>query len=207
MAVSLSFATVGEKITAALYNAVVNVVNVSTSGLIIPTVSGTGTSITADATGLVTFTAATVVTCDAAFPSAYRKHKISIQTLNNAGTATFIFRTSAPADDTSARYDYSQDLARNAAVTAATTPSTAFWGIVSLPSALVECELEFVGVPLAQPTTGFMRTGHHSNPAVQNTSNGIDQRYLTQQESAAFAGFKITFSAACSGTIRITGEY
>lgn len=175
------------------------------SPLIIPTVSGTGVSVDAT-TGLVTFTSATVITVDGAFLSAFRKTKISLQSLNNSGTATMIFRTAAPADDTSSKYDRTEILARNATVASATSVSQSSWTLVGVANTLVHAELEFVGAAAASPTTGFLKVGVHSNPAVQNTSNIFDEFYLTQQESTAFGGFKITFTAACSGTIRITGE-
>lgn len=208
MAVSLPFATVAQKITAALYNALVNVLNVSTGALVIPTVSGTGTSITVDPTGLVNCTAATVVAVDTAFSTAFRKHKISIQSTTGSATATWIFRTSAPADDTNLKYDRTVIAGAAAAATSVTTPSAAGWPIIgSAGPVLVESEIELVGAPLAQPTTGFLRGGQHSNPAASGATNSLNEMFLTQQESTPFTGFKITFSVPWSGTIRVTGEY
>lgn len=173
------------------------------SSLVIPTVSGSGVSV--DSTGLVTFTSVTSVVVDAAFLAAHRKTKISLQSLNNSGTASMIFRTTAPADDTSSNYGSTSNLARNG-VLASATGTTTSWVVVPVGSALAATEIEFVGAAAASPTTGFLKMGAHTNPAAQNTSNLFDALYLTQHESVAFGGFKIVFSAACSGTIRITGE-
>jgi hypothetical protein len=200
---AISLVAVGEKITAAIVNLITAVVNAQGSTVITPTVTGTGVTVGTD--GLVTFNNVTVVTVDAAFIAAYRKTKISLQSLNNSGTASMIFRTTAPADDTSSNYGSTSNLARNG-VLASATGTTTSWVVVPVGSALAATEIEFVGAAAASPTTGFLKMGAHTNPAAQNTSNLFDALYLTQHESVAFGGFKIVFSAACSGTIRITGE-
>lgn len=205
---ALGLATVGAKITAALYNAIVNVVNLSSTSLIVPTTpTFTGTSGSMSTNGLITFTTCTVISVDAALPTQFRRHIINVQTLNATGTATFIFRTTAPADDVLTKYDTTQLLDRAAAVSGATTPGSASWPLTTVANTLTESKLELNGAAVAAPTTGFMSTGSHSNPAVSNATNASTFWYLTQQEPVAFGGFKITFSAACSGSIRIIGEY
>lgn len=202
---TISLVNVGAKITAALLNSIIGAVNAQGSTAIVPTVTGTGVAVGTD--GLVTFTSTSVVTVDTVFSSTYRKTKISVQSVNNSGTATMIFRTTAPADDTSAKYDLTSNLARNATVASSTNASGASWTLNAAgTTALLDMEIEFVGAATAAPTTGFARIGAHSNPAVQNATDVAAFLYLTQQESVAFGGFKITFGAACSGTIRITGE-
>jgi len=205
---ALTPATVGGKIAASITNGIETVLNLSPTSLIVPTTpTFTGTSGSMSTNGLITFNACTVISVDAAFPTTFRRHIISIQTLNNTGTMTFIFRTTAPADDTALKYDRTEVLGHAAATASATTPSIANWPLLQTTTALVDMELKLNGAAVAAPTTGFATVGSHSNPAVSNANDIVDVFYLTQQESVAFGGFKITFSVACSGSIRIIGEY
>lgn len=204
----MQLATVGGKAAASIPNGIENVVTFMATSLIVPTLpTFTGTSGSMATNGLITFNNCTVISVDAAFPTTFRRHMINLQTLNGPGIATFNLRTAAPADDVAAKYDRTESLSRNATVSSNTTPSQTSWSFIPIAQTLVDSEMVLNGVALAQPTTGFQRIVMHANPAVQNVSNGLDLFGITHQLSNAYAGFKITFASACSGTIRIIGEY
>src|SRR4051812_23277948 len=102
---ALSLATVGGKITAALWNAVVALVNKQGLTSVIPT-SVAGSGVAVGAAGVVTFTAATVVNINGCFTSSYDSYLVVVDVPTTSATLTItgVFRL-AGTDVTTANYD------------------------------------------------------------------------------------------------------
>lgn len=202
---ALAQRTVGGKVTAAGENEEVNLLNLMPFVSIVPVTSGTGTSIVTSVNGLTTFTAATVLIFDSCFSSLYRSYRIIMESQGTAASATMVLRTAAPADVTTL-YDSTTDLARNSTLSSATTPGGSSWSL-SLGSVNVIHQMEMtISKPFeAASSSALLTYGVHSIPAAANTNNNMNAQYLTQQATTSTPGFKITFSAAQSGTVRVIG--
>lgn len=199
---------VGDPITAAGENEEVDLLNLMPGKWIVPTTTSSG--VTVATYGLVSFSAVTEIICDAAFANTFVAHEVvgAYQSDSTLATATLRLRTSAPADITTATYDSTTNLARNATVASATTnasPGTS-WTLQPLANKLGAFTIQLFNTATATETTGFMWAGSHADPSVSSTANGLNGVYITQIDDTACLGFKITFSAACSGWLYITAK-
>lgn len=206
---ALPLVAVGAKITAAIANAIINMINSVGGIMIVPTVTSCTPALSAVAStnGLVTFTSSTVISLDTLFTSTYLNHEIDLdyQSDGASATATFVFRTTAPADVTTATYDVTELLGRNATASSSTTAGSNSFLLGSLANKLTKGSLKLANVAVATETTGFFLGGSHADPAVSSIANGVQLRYMTQRDDTAFGGMTITFSSACTGTIRVRG--
>lgn len=169
---------------------------------IIPQVSGTGVSVDT-ATGIVSFSSATSIIITDAFSSAYRNYRINLESTGTASSFAFVLRDGSTNSTTG--YDRTEILARNATVASATSVNQANANVMGIANTLIQGDIELSGPAIAVSTTAICRFGNHSNPAVQNTSNGITINYVTHRPTDTYDGLEITYSAAQSGTIRIYG--
>jgi hypothetical protein len=168
----------------------------------VPEVSGTGVTVDT-ATGIVTFASATTISINDAFSTNYRNYRINLESSGTA--ATVVFRLRAANVNSSASYDRTEILARNAGVTSSTTLNAANATVCEIANTLIQGDIEISGPALPIPTTIISRFGAHANPAASSTANGVAINFVTHRPSTAFDGFEIIFSAAQSGTIRIYG--
>jgi hypothetical protein len=199
----VSQVAVGEKITASKVNEIITDVNAVGLVQVIPTaVSGSGVSV--DAVGRVSFTSATAVAVDGIFTSGFRNYKVSIDSSGTAATLVCVFRVSG-VDVTTSNYDRTELLARNAGVTSSTTVAGASWTIIGFANTLIQASMDINTPQLAAPSTALALCGSHANPAVSNAANGFMQTYLTHRLSTSYDGMKWTFSAAQTGTLRVYG--
>jgi len=197
-----TLAVVGGKVTADLFNQLVNEVNsIGLIGMKPTSVSGSG--VTVDAVGMVTFTSATTVIVDGCFTSSFRNYRVVCEATGTAGNHLVNLRAGG-SNDTSA-YDRTENLARNATVSSATTLNASNWAVVGVSNTLVQWDMEISAPQLAVATTGLSRGGSHSNPAVSNVFNVLALNYLTHRTASAYDGLRVTISAAQSGTLRVYG--
>lgn len=169
---------------------------------VVPT-SVSGSGVTADAFGLVTFTGATTVIVNGCFTSSFRNYRVVCEATGSAGSHLVNLRAGA-SNDTSL-YDRTENLARNGTVSSATTLNGSNWAVVGAANTLVQWEMDISAPQLAVATTGLSRGGSHSNPAVSNVSNLLAINYLTHRTASAYDGLRVTISAAQSGTLRVYG--
>jgi len=168
----------------------------------VPEVSGTGVTVDT-ATGIVTFASATTISINDAFSTNYRNYRINLESSGTA--ATVVFRLRAATVNSSASYDRTEILARNAGVTSFTKLNDSNATVCEIANTLIQGDIEISGPALPIPTTIISRFGAHANPAASSTANGVAINFVTHRPSTAFDGFQIIFSAAQSGTIRIYG--
>jgi hypothetical protein len=198
----LALRTVGGKVTAAGENEQVNMLNLMPSIMVVPTTSSSGVTISTN--GLITFTSVTEVIVDSAFTSTYLNHEIVLdyQSDSTAASCTMVFRT--PTDVTTATYDHSYLLGRNATAASVTTPGASSLPIVAFAvNKIASARLDISNAAIATETQGFVTGGAHADPAISSTANGIHTYYFTQRDDTAFTGVKFTFSNAATGTIRV----
>lgn len=171
---------------------------------VIPTsVAGAGTSLNV-VTGLISFTSATDIEVDGCFTSAFRNYRIVVESTGTAATTVMNLRTAGGANSTTG-YDRTELVGRNATASSSTSLNGASATLVGFANTLFQCSLEVSGPQLAIPTTLLTLGGNHSNPAASNTANGIVANYITHRPSTSYAGFRIQYSAAQSGTVRVYG--
>lgn len=191
--------SVGGKVTAAKQNEIITAVN---SELVVPSVSGTGVTVDSD-TGVVSYTSATTVTIDG-LSTDFRIFEVDYSSQGTATSVAVTLRTTAPAD-VATNYDYSQIVGRNAGVTQGTSVAQTSWSLVPFQNTLHQGRVTFAGLAQAIETTLLATAATHADPAVQNTANGLVQTFASHRDATAYGGFKITFIAAQTGTLRIRG--
>lgn len=170
---------------------------------IVPTsVAGTGVSLNA-ATGLITTSSSTAVNINGCFTSAFRNYRIFLESTGTAATVVVTLRASGT--DSITNYDRTELLARNATVSSSTNLNGASATVIGFANTLIQADIDLSGPQVAVPTTMLTRGGVHSNPAVQNTSNGLVTNFISHRPSTSYDGITITYSAAQSGTIRVYG--
>ena len=194
---------VGEQVRASKTNEIIDVVNrVGLVGVVPGSVSGTG--VTVDAVGVVSVSGSTDIAVNNCFTSEFRNYRIFGESTGTAATAIFNFRNNTT-DVTTANYDRTELLARNGAVSSSTNVAGSGWTIIGFANTLMQWDIDISAPNLAVPTTALSRGFVHSNPAVQNTSNGMVQNGLSHRLSTAYNGFRIVLSNNQSGTIRVYG--
>ncbi len=202
---AISTVSVGQKIAAALINSIINIVN-RVDQVVVPTsVSGTGTSVTAN--GKVSMSATPALSVNGCFSSTYEKYRIEIDGVGSAGlTFTFVLRV-AGADVTTANYDETTNLARNSTVTSSTSVAGTSWAVTAGAGTLQTATIKLSYPGTAQATTGISVCASMTNPQVAGTANGSIVRAWSHRLSTAYDGFTVTFTGGTfTGTVTIYGE-
>lgn len=206
---ALTRAAVGKRITSALINAIIDLLELVpyTVGVkpVVPTgVSGTG--VTLSTRGRVALAASTAPAIDGCFTSAYTSYIIEIDGVGSANvTFAFVFRVGG-ADVTSANYDSTELLGRNSVTSSATTVAQTSWAVAGSSATLHKSKIELSYPSTAQATLGTNVATAVTNPQVAGVNNGTIQRALSHRLSTAYDGFKITVTGGTfTGTIRIYG--
>ena len=195
-------AVVGGKVTAAIFNELVDAVNSVGLIRVVPT-SVSGSGVTVATTGLVTFTSATEINVNGCFTSAWRNYRIVCESTGTAGNHIVNLRDGTTNITTG--YDRTENLSRNGTTSSSTSLNGSGWGVMGLSNTLVQWDMEISAPQLAVATTGLSRGGSHSNPAVSNTSNGLTLNYLTHRTATAYDGLRLIIGAAQTGTLQVYG--
>ena len=133
MALISTLATVGKAITASIVNTIVGVVNSTGSTLMVPTVAGTG--VTVSTLGRVTFTGSTGVSLNNCFTSAFKNYRLDIVvTAASASGAVVAVLRSGGADNVAGNYVY--ETLSGSATTAAAAASGAVTSWALAPSGI-----------------------------------------------------------------------
>lgn len=150
---ALSLASVGGKITAALFNALTNAVNANGMTLLVPTsVSGTGVTVTS--AGRVLASAASSCQVNGVFSTIYEAYLVLINVPSMSASGTLALNLSANGtNDTSANYD-TQSVYASGSSTAAAASLTGQTSLLLTPvgSALHRIRLEAFYPGTAQRT-------------------------------------------------------
>lgn len=202
---TLSLATVGGKITAALFNAVVGAVNAGGCSLIKPSsIAGTGVAVTA--LGKVSFTSATTITINGVFTAAFDQYRIMLDIPNAVTPAVAAFTlTSAGSPDTSANYD--TQVVQGAGSATAAVQQSAQTSVPITGSSTVATHttvVELFRPALAAPTAGTAQMFSTSNPG-SGTGMFIQLRGFQHRLASAYDGLQITSGNALTGTLRVYG--
>lgn len=201
---AISLVAVGAKITAAITNAIIGVVNAQGLTSVIPTsVAGTGVSV--GAAGKVTFTAATAVSVNGCFTSTYDNYRVVIEvpTVSATVTLTGVLRA-AGTDATAANYDLEVLQGTSATAAAAQAAAAASWGLNGgVTGTIHDITLEIKKPFVAAPTYGTAFSMVTQNP---QTAPGVAVRGISHRLSTSYDGFTITpTGGTITGTIRIYG--
>lgn len=203
---ALSRATVGGKITAALFNALTDYAEASVPGLkrVIPTsVAGTGVSYS-PTTGLVTFTAATTaapVSVNGVFTSTYTNYLIQCTVASRSTTSFCTLKMRTSGTDLSTGYD----LVRTIRAAAVTTAQLANNGDIPLGSgnfASNEYAVTLFG-PQLSAQMRIMSRNVESSAAAAPTIVEVDG---SVRSTTARDGFSIIPAAGTfTGTLKVYG--
>lgn len=201
---AISLVAVGAKITAAITNSIIGVVNAQGLTSVIPTsVAGSGVSV--GAAGKVTFTAATSVSVNGCFTSTYDNYRIMLEVPTVSATVTLTANLrSAGADTTAANYDLEVLQGTSSTAAAAQAAAGASWSVNGGVTGTVhDITFELKRPALALPTYGTLFSMVTQNP---QTAPGVAVRGLSHRLSTAYDGFTITpTGGTITGTIRIYG--
>ena len=202
---ALTFATVGGKITAALYNALVTFANANIPG-IFPIVPGgsAGTGVLVGPAGVVTFTNATTVSLNQCFTTAYENYQIVVDVTNRtAAVALLMVLRTAGTDNTAAVYSAQR---QGTTGTTATAPAQAIngvnWAIDG--SALIgtfHSDISMFG-PMLAAATGAQNNGVARSGTTIAGHNG----WFDHSVATSYDGFTLSVgTGTITGTIRIYG--
>lgn len=174
-------------------------------GGMVPVVPGSvsGTGVSVNAAGAVTFTNTTSMVVNGVFTSAFRNYRIVLDSTGTAATHAFYLRASGTTSITG--YDGTELVARNATATSATLLNQAAWVLLGWAQTNAAWTLDVFAPQLALPTRGIFAGGSHANPAALSTANGFVSRHLSHRPTTAYDGLVIEFSAAQTGTVRVYG--
>ena len=200
---AISLMTVGQKITAAILNSIINVVNQTALNGIIPT-SVAGTGVTVSPNGLVTFTNASSVSLNGVFSGSYDNYRVTWNSSTRTASVSTGFQLRAAGTNlSSATYDYVKGL------DSGTTRS------VTSSSSNTNFPIDH-GVAAGQTSNGVMDI---FSPAATTAATGTIQAsvlassacYSTQvsfanEATASYDGFTLSVSSGTfSGVIRVYG--
>lgn len=201
---SFTRAAVGAKITAAMYNELVDAFG--TIGLV-QVVPSAVTGGSADSTGLVTFTNAASVLLDGCFPSGYRKFRVeaTVQTLS-AGVPWLQLR-SGGTTDSSAVYSKLRLIASGGSATGTVVQqlAQARWdaGVAAFIGYNI-ITLELANVAQGEATVGRVRNDATPNP--MTTAAGWQDATVQHQTLSGFDGLAIMASTGnISGRVKVYG--
>jgi len=200
---ALSLVAVGAKITAAITNAIIGVVNAQGLTSVIPTgVVGSGVSV--GASGKVTFTGASSISVKGCFTSTYDNYLVIIDqdSATSPGAMTIQYTVAGTATVTG--YDGEEITAINA--TPGATPvvnaaSIAITNTTTLGVAELRVRSPFRAVATLCLADFFSTNNPGTAAALTKFNYGFSQRATTQ-----FDGFLLTVSAGtATGSIRVYG--
>lgn len=163
-----------------------------------------GTSGTINDDGSISFTGLTAMSIRTAFPAGFNVFRLIVESSGTASTLRANFQ-----DGTSnivTGYDLTRLTGSNGAIASATTLNQTDWVLSGgLSNTHHQATVDIARPMVASPKSVLSNAGLHSNPAAINANNGVSMLYGTQRNSAAYNGFRLTWSAAQSGTVRIFG--
>lgn len=203
-----TLATVGGKITAALFNELVLAVNLMGSQSVAPTsVAGTGVSVD-PASGVVTFSAASSVTVNGCFTADFANYELDwdIPTTSSNNNLTFQLRASGSTATTA--YDRLTNGGTGAVSTStvANNLNQASWQVAAATTAQHFSVLRLFRPFVAVPTDGILTGNGTTNPPTAATTFAIQQSHVYHRTATAYHGFVLTASTGTiTGTLRIKG--
>lgn len=202
---AISLVAVGAKITAAITNAIIGVVNAQGLTSVIPTsVAGSGVSV--GAAGKVTFTTASAVSVNGCFTSTYDNYLIVFD-FTTSGAAGLNVTLRLSGTDATTAYDSQRATAINATAAAAQSLASTSWvgsGGLGITGARHIGRLQLYKPAIATATGGEIWNGVTANP--MTTSSGLYQGFLQHQTATAYDGFTFTpGTGTITGSLRIYG--
>lgn len=199
---ALSLATVGGKITAALYNAVINYVNPMGLHQVVPTTVSGGSVSTI---GTVTFSAATTLRMQGIFSATYKSYLVLIEIETSSATNLPAFSLcSGATPDASANYDTEGSYASGASATAVASAGQTSWANGSGASAVMhKIKFDISSPFLTQATTGLMHQGNFAAAAAP--AQGVSA--VRHRLASSFDGLQVVASggATITGTATVMG--
>lgn len=201
---SLPLFVVG-KLTAALLNGVVNAVNPMGQSFVLPSSAAVGSGSAATSTlGNVTYSAASSVSLNGIFTSAYNHHtvKLQVDSVSATLTITAVFRL-AGVDVTSANYDLEVLQGQSAVAAAAAGTAAAAWTVSAITGTLHDVTLELNNPAIASATYGTAFSSSIQNPS---TAPGVAVRGISHRLPAAYDGITFIFTGGtATGSARDIG--
>lgn len=195
---SLSLAAIGAKVTAAIANAIIGMVNAQYGTLVIPTVSGAGASVSA--LGKITLAACSSVTISNCFSGANDNAEMIYNLGSGSATSVNVSMQLAAVGvpDTGGDYDYEIHF-----FNAATSSPSGLAAQTSAPmTPLAEPQLDgvikFFGAPLSVKTRWLGAVVVNPGNAIPGLGSVGGMHRLANP----YDGVKLTFSNPVSGTIR-----
>lgn len=150
-----------------------------------------------------TFTSATTVTLDD-LSAEFRLLEVDYWSAGTAANASVTLRTTG-GSDVATNYDYTSSVFRNGTTASSTSVAQTSWFLNGYSNTINQGTIKFAGLGQAIETTALAFGATHADPAIQNTANGFSTSYFTHRDATAYGGFKITFSAAQTGYVRVRG--
>lgn len=200
---AISLVTVGQKITAGLVNALIGQVNGIAMIGQVPTVSGTG--VTVSPGGAVQFTNASAVTVIGAFNTTYDNYRIHWDIPSQSANADLQMRlTNTGSDDTTANYDFMRGYDRGSDGTRTEVMVTAASQWI-LTAGAAATQLNRGYCDLWSPARAALTSGlaqavvHNPTPQMYTTTTNLFMNTTT-----AYDGFTIyPVTGSLSGTLRV----
>lgn len=203
---AINLVAVGAKITAAITNAIIVLVNAQGQTSIIPT-SVTGTGVSVGAAGKVTLTAATSASVNVCFTSTYDNYLIQFDFTTSAAASPNIVLRAAGTDSVAANYDAQQLVARSTTALVAQALAGTSWpasGGVALVAGRHVGSIRLYGPALAVATAGLIEDNVTANP--MTTSSALATTSLLHRLTSAFDGFTISVASGnVTGNLRVYG--
>lgn len=201
---ALTRATVGGKITAAIFNAVIDLVEASTPGLkrVVPTsVAGSGVSFDNE-TGLVTFSASTSVSLNGCFTSSFRNYLIIANVTAKSAESNVQMRMRLSGTDASGATDYTyQRTFSNAATVTTARVVSNFWELEAGVLATADIEAKVFSPMLAERTR--INSLAVSSTDLSIYTSTVGGRHL---QSTAYDGMSLVpTSGNMTGTLKVYG--
>jgi hypothetical protein len=198
-------AAVGDKITAAKYNTLVDVANAQGLTLIDPTsVTGSGSSISS--LGTVNLSACAAATINGVFTSAYSNYRIVINVGLSAADGIFGHLAVGGTPDTTSNYDTQKVLVTGTTPSGAQVTAAPYWSLAAAGTTVTQHNvvIDLFGPAIATPCTGVLSCLANTVPmttAAATATGGIANRLST-----AFDGFELNTNAGTmTGTVQIFG--
>lgn len=194
---TLPFATVGGKVTAALYNALVNILNVMGSTRVIPTSTSSG--VTVGAFGKVTVAPGTAGPINLDGLTGYENYEIVGKAVLAAGAGLTVgLRTVALTTDTTTNYDTQEHFGNTSTTSAVAALAGTSWVIGTLTTKHT-FRMLLIALGLAEPTDAIIQAHDYNqasgfNGAIYNL--GAGHRLSTAYGGVAIALTASTFSGA-----------
>lgn len=187
--------SVGGKVTAAKTNEIIGAVN---SGLVIPSVAGSGVTVDAD-TGVVSFAAATAVSLNDCFPPEFTAFDMVLQFNRSTSLSVGLRLRLAGTDNSATKYDLEQHFGNSAASTAGATANATQWANVSGTASTRAAIRATLFSPNTTDYTMGILAGAASGTLVQHFG-------LLHDVATAFDGLSLIVSTGnITGTIAVRG--